>query len=67
MTASPDPIACVTRHHLVRARNETTTYVYYWCPICEIVLKDLGSDQSFRGHPIREATKVMLVREDFDI
>jgi len=36
-------------HSLIRAHNDTTTYHYYWCPKCQIVLKDVPPFGNIRG------------------
>lgn len=31
-------------HRLVKAKNKTTTYQYFWDPKCKLVLKDTNFD-----------------------
>jgi len=66
-----EALECVIMHHLVRARNATTTYIYYWCPIHELVIKDLDSDGMFRGHRIMVARRMITAihpdQHTFDI
>lgn len=31
-------------HKLIKAKNNTTTYQYFWCPKCLLVFKDTDFD-----------------------
>jgi len=49
---SSTELCLALKHELIRAENETTTYVYYWCPECRLVLKDTDSDGFIRGQRV---------------